>query len=684
MYRLIGQVNESKVEVENQTVKALIDSGAQVSLILKSFASKMGLKTLDLEILLGLEGAHGGEVPYLGYTELHLGIPEVKGFTQDVLMLVVPDTNYNALVPIMIGTLHIDMILETATKSELEALSKQWRHGSVNRRVVSQQMRLVEGITQHLEGEVRLRKKVVIGLLETIKVKGVAKIPVLNKRLNVSIDTLAGGDQVVQAVPSYDYLDQGSRNLNVSLQNNSREKVVMKRGTKVAVVMSANIIPPTLAPKKEESDSNKITQEPSQRLQQLLDKLDLSNISDWTDVEQGKVRSLMEKYEHLFALTDLELGKTSLVKHQINLSDAQPFKERYRKIPPHQYEEVKKHLEEMLKVGVIRKSISPWASAVVLVRKKDGSLRFCIDLWKLNNRTIKNAYSLPRIEDSLDCLDGACIFTSLDLKAGYWQVEMSEESIPYTAFMVGPLGFYECVRMPFGLTNALATFQRLMESCLGDLHLKYCIIYLDDIIIFSKTPEEHVERLAQVFEKLSSAGLKLKPSKCEFCKPRIEYLGHIVSKDGIEVNPKKIEAIVKWPRPKTVTQVHSFLGFCNYYPKFIYKFAQIAKPLHKLCSGDNASKKKSLIVWDNECELAFLELKDRCSSTPILAYANYQKPFNIHTDTSELGLGAVLYQEQDDGTNRIIAYASRTLSKSEKKYYLHKLEFLALKWAITE
>ena len=149
----------------------------------------------------------------------------------------------------------------------------------------------------------------------------------------------------------------------------------------------------------------------------------------------------------------------------------------------------------MLKIGAIRKSLSPWASAVVLVRKKDGSLQFCINLRKLNDRTIKDAYSLPRIEDSLDCLDGAQIFTSLDLKAGYWQVEMSEESIPYTAFTVGPLRFYKCVQMPFGLTNAPATFQRLMESCLGDLHLKHCIIYFDDIFIFSKTPEEHLQKL---------------------------------------------------------------------------------------------------------------------------------------------------------------------------------------------
>ena len=183
---------------------------------------------------------------------------------------------------------------------------------------------------------------------------------------------------------------------------------------------------------------------------------------------------------------------------------------------------------------------------------------------------------MPRIEDLLDCLDGTTIFTSLDLQSGYWQVELTEASRPLTAFIIGLLGFYECVRMPFGLSNALATFQYLMELCLGEMHLKWCIIYLDDIIAFSKTPEEHIERLRGVFEKLSAAGLKLKPSKCEFFKSRITYLGHIVSKDGIETEKKKVITIQEWPIPKTVTEVHSFLGFMNYYCKFIPKYAQIA------------------------------------------------------------------------------------------------------------
>ena len=194
-----------------------------------------------------------------------------------------------------------------------------------------------------------------------------------------------------------------------------------------------------------------------------------------------------------------------------------------------------------------------------------GKLRFCIDLRKLNTRTIKDAHSLPQIEETLDCLNGAEWFTSLELKSGYWQVEMEEESKALTAFTIRPLGFYECERMPFGLTNAPATFQRLMQSCLGNLHLQYCIIYLDDIIVFSKTLEEHLMRLQAVFEKLKKAELKLKPSKCQFLKQELTYLGHIISKNGIQTDSKKIEAIRKWPMPTNITEVQSFLGFTNYY-----------------------------------------------------------------------------------------------------------------------
>ena len=396
---------------------------------------------------------------------------------------------------------------------------------------------------------------------------------------------------------------------------------------------------------------------------------------------------MLKRNAKVFSKDDMDMGRTKLVKYHIKLTDPAPFKEAYRRIPPQMYDEVKAHIQEMLDLGAIRPSNSPWASAIVLVRKKDGRLRFCIDLRRLNNRTVKDAYSLPRIESILDSLGGAQIFTTLDLKAGYWQVEMAEECKAYTAFTCGPLGFYECDTMPFGATNAPATFQRLMHDCLGDLNMNWCIVYLDDIIVFSDTKEEHLKRLEAVFQKLMAAGLKLKPTKCFFFKDEIEYLGHVVSGKGISTNPKKIEAVTKWPTPKTVYDVRSFLGFVGYYRRFIKNFSKITKPIREVITGlENQSKraaKKTHIEWTDIADSAFETLKTMCVNTPILAYPDYQLPFTLHTDSSTDGLGAVLYQKQN-GKQRVIAYASRSVSKAESNYPAHKLEFLALKWTVCE
>ena len=304
----------------------------------------------------------------------------------------------------------------------------------------------------------------------------------------------------------------------------------------------------------------------------------------------------------------------------------------------------------------------------------------------MNNRTIKDGYSLPRIEDTLDCLHGAVWFSTLDLKSGYWQVELEEEGKPLAAFTMGPLGFWECECMPFGLTNAPATFQRLMESCLGELHLNWCIIYLDDIIVFSRTPEEHVHRLRAVFNKLKAAGLKLKPCKGDFLKKEIRYLGHVVSEEGVSTDPDKIKSVTEWPQPTTVTEVRSFLGFVSYYRRFIPNFSKVAKPLNKLLQnleGTPSQKKKFKVHWGPKQQEAFETLQRLCTESPILAYADFRAPFILHTDASGDGLGAVLYQVQE-GKQRVIAYAYRSLTRSERNYPVHKLEFLALKWAITD
>ena len=393
-------------------------------------------------------------------------------------------------------------------------------------------------------------------------------------------------------------------------------------------IQLANMVPNIQTPKGQDLSENKEKDESC-----ILDQLDLGEISTWSVEQQQAARKLLCDYSETFSKNDLDLGKCNILKHKTQLTDQQPFKE-----------EVKQHLQEMVEVGAIRRSFSPWTSTVVIVRKKDGELRLCIDLRKLNNRTMKDGYALPRIDDTLDCLHGSKWFSTLDLKSGYWQVELEEEAKPLTAFTMGPLGFWECERMPFGLTNAPATFQRLMESCLGELHLSWCTIYLDDIIVFSQTPEEHLVRLQAVFDELKVAGLKLKPSKCELFKKQINYLGHVVGHKGVATVPGKITSVTGWPRPTTVTEVRSFLGFLSYYRRFIPNFSKVAKPLNILLQnleGSSHQKKKFKVHWGPEQQEAFETLKRLCTEAPILPYVDFKAPFIHHTDASSDGLGAV-------------------------------------------
>ena len=271
----------------------------------------------------------------------------------------------------------------------------------------------------------------------------------------------------------------------------------------IGQVVPANQVPLVVNPTRTTEESRNKSQKG-----RVLETLDLQGLNEWPEPEQKQARELLLTWEHLFAHSNLDLGKTALIKHKIQLIDQMPVKEHYQHIPPRMYDDMRAHIQEMLDNSAICKSYSPWASMVVLVWKTDYGLRFCIDLRKLNNWTIKDAYLLPCIDETLDSLQGSQWFSSLNLKSGYWKVEMDEVSKPLTAFTVGPLGFYECKRMPFGLSNSPDTFQTLMETCLGDLNLHWCIIYLDDIVIFSKDPASHLERLEAVFQKLEKAGLK--------------------------------------------------------------------------------------------------------------------------------------------------------------------------------
>ncbi|XP_063841035.1 uncharacterized protein LOC135089423 [Scylla paramamosain] len=396
-----------------------------------------------------------------------------------------------------------------------------------------------------------------------------------------------------------------------------------------------------------------------------------------------RLDGLIHEYGDVFAENEQDLGCATGVEHEIHLNSAVPIRLPYRHIPPPCITEVKAHVKGLLEQGVIEESVSPYAAPIVMVRKKDGSLRLCVDYRRLNERTVKDAFPLPRVQDTLDALAGAQYFSSFDLAAGYHQILVRAEDRPKTAF-VTPFGHYQYVRCPMGLSNSPATFQRFMEYVFSDQVFVTLLVYLDDLLVFARSVDEHLDRLEGMLKLLRKHGLKLKPSKCHILKPQVRYLGFIISKEGINTDPEKIRAVQEWPVPRTVREVRAFVAFCSFYRRFVKNFAKVAAPLHALMSGD--SKAAVSDYWGKEEARAFALLKEKLSQAPVLKSADYSKQFVVETDASFEGLGAVLSQEHD-GRLHPVAFASRGLRKSERNmsnYSSRKLELLALKWAVTE
>ena len=400
-------------------------------------------------------------------------------------------------------------------------------------------------------------------------------------------------------------------------------------------------------------------------LQELLERS-----TDLTDSETARLKELLYDYQHVFSLTEGDLGTTQMVKHRIETGNVPPIRQPPRRTSPWKHDEIERQVADLLHQGRVTESSSPWSSPVVLVTKKDGSQRLCVDYRQLNAATVKDAFPLPRVDDSLSALSGSKWFSTLDLASGYWQVAMDTSTKEKAAFVTSS-GLYEWNVMPFGLCNAPSTFARLMELVLKGLHWKFCLIYLDDVIVMAPTFEEELERLKQVFERLAHAGLKLKPKKCFLFQKRVSYLGHVVTEEGITADPGKVEQVRTWPIPENSTEVKSFLGLASYYRRFIPDFSTVAQPLYKLTEA------KTEFVWTGQCQRAFDSLKGLLTSARVLAYPTREGKFVLDTDASDHGIGAVLSQLQD-GVERPIAFASRTLSKSERNYCVTRRELLAI------
>ena len=390
-----------------------------------------------------------------------------------------------------------------------------------------------------------------------------------------------------------------------------------------------------------------------------------------------EIDDVLAEYSDVFSDKEDPHGCCDTESITIDTEGHPPIRQRAYRTPLAKRKIIEEEVEKMLKDDVIQPSSSPWSSPVTLVPKPDGSTRFCVDYRQLNKVTRKDRYPLPLIQDIFDQVGGASIFTTLDLKAGYWQIPVSKEDIPKTAFVCHK-GLYEFKRLPFGLANAPSQFQRIMDKVLAGLVGVCVLVYIDDLVIYSKDEISHAEHLKLVFERLRNAGLKIKPSKCCFAKPEVKLLGYIINKDGIRSNPEKVSAIQKLNPPSNVKGVRSFLGMCNYYAQTLPSYAKVAEPLYKL------TRKNEPFVWGPEQQQSFTTLKELLGSNSVMAYPRVNQPYKLYTDACGYAIGGILVQEDENGTERVIQYVSHQLSGSQLKWATIEKEAYSVVYCINK
>lgn len=694
---LIGPASVVHLRVNGHPCDAVLDSGSQVTIIFEEWYKKH-LNNVPIHPVSGLAiwGLSENSYPYCGYIVVEMEFPESVAGTKEsisVLALICPGPKSPDQVPVILGTNAslfrrlAKVCKETAGIDIAQTLGIQAEEpdsGSPRR-------------TADCEEDIGCIKWVGPGPLilpASSNCRAVCGVevekPLTNGVLMVDATTtslLPAGILVQPMVVPSSEVDVN--HFSVLVHNESAREMVIPVGTVVGTLcLTDQVMPPSQAELATVGKSA------------VFDSR-LINFGDSPIPEQWKsrLRQKLSERANVFSLHEWDVGLAKGVEHQIRLSDSRPFRERSRRLAPADIEDVRRHLQDLLQTGIIKESRSPYASPIVIARKKNGSVRMCVDYRTLNSRTVPDQYTTPRIDDALDSLSGSKWFSVLDLRSGYYQIAMAEADKEKTAFIC-PLGFYEFERMPQGITGAPATFQRLMEKAVGDMNLLQVLVYLDDLIVFGKSLEEHEERLLKVLDRLEEVGLKLSLDKCQFCQPKVKYVGHVISADGIATDPDKIAAVTNWPRPTDLKSLRSFLGFCGYYRRFVANYSSIVRPLTELTKGygpmqkdkrQDKEKVKTYLKesepfgdrWDQTCTNAFHHIIQCLTRAPVLAFADPNKPYTLHTDASLKGLGAVLYQE-DSGGLRPVAFASRRVSATEQRYPVHQLEFLALKWAVVD
>jgi hypothetical protein len=635
------------VSVYGNNLASLVDTGSAFSCITEEYyeeyLSSEDIVVYDCSRCIEAKAANSLPIPYVGYCELQV---DYLGKTiSDVGFLITkltPESSTGKVFPYpgLLGNNFREKVIAEYTAKDLETESNYYvkniltppsceEAAKIQANSASLKLARVAG-----KGSVFIPPQSVV----TINVHGAPNSG--RTSTTYMVEPLVAHQHLpenILIVPTCSRISYGRAEVRVA--NLGDEGKTIRAGTPIGIIQSCSVsksisetsieieVIDTHIVARQIVNVGKVSNKPKQEatpewLDPLLQEAECSS------AEKDKLKQLCMRYSDIFATSELDLGYTDRVVHDIPVSDDIPVKQPYRKLPFSQFEEVKEHIEELLRKGIIRESTSPYASPIVLVRKKDNSLRMCVDYRLLNKKTKKDAYPLPRIDETFDALRGASYFTSLDLASGYNQIAVADMDKEKTAF-VTPCGHYEYNRMPFGLSNAPATFQRLMHKCLGDQLYQILLIFLDDLLIYSGTFSEMLSRLELVFTRLRAFGLKLNPKKCHFIKRQLTYLGHEISEEGIVTDPSKTEAISGWPVPNSLKTLRQFLGFVGYYRKFVPRFSLIARPLYDLVSKTMKDKRKEYFqaCWSEDCQLAFDELKVRLMSPPILGFANYKLPF---------------------------------------------------------
>lgn len=708
-------------KIDGIETKALWDTGSQVSILPQVWLNRhfpgRQLKNLGdlLSEELTLKAANGTSIGYVGWVEV--GFCFVNGNSEDCLKVPVLVTEEPGLETPLIGFNVIEEYLvrgrcgtAASTTGKSETMVNLIRHALPDRqklhakRVVSAMNRddtdvpcIVRTSRKRINIRANSTSLVSCNVLPGECTEGMILHlePLENSRLPYGLDV---AETVVELGKH--------RKVNVIFKNSTKHDISVFGRTEVGMLnLVAEISPMALA----ETDNHDGNQKVSNQETSRRDDFRLSG-SNLDERQKQKVLHMLNENNDIFTQSDDDIGCLHGLEMDIKLKDEEPVQKTYCSIPRPLYQEVKDYLQNLIQKGWITQSRSNYSSPIVCVRKKSGDLRLCIDYRQLNAKTIRDRQPLPRIQDVLESLAGNSWFTVLDQGKAYHQGFVKQNSRHLTAFIT-PWGLYEWERIPFGLTNAPAAFQRHMNECLGDLRDKICLPYIDDVIIYSPNFEQHLKDVKLVLGRLKEAGAKLRAPKCSFFQREVKYLGHVVSENGYRADPEDIKAVVKLKDkiPETVGEVRRLMGFLGYYRRFIPNFSRKAKVIYDLLklpqanppdknTKRNAKQKRvrrtkvgqapsnTPVQWTSEHRETLESLIDILTRGEVMAYANFEKPFILHTDASCEGLGAVLYQKQDDGVLRVIGYGSRTLSPSEKNYFLHsgKLEFLALKWAITD